>query len=199
MRTVLPAIVWLAISGVAEAQTAGKPKAAAPAEFFRAGGGFWCSIPAGHRPRGAGMEPCLALGPLSIGMARAEAEGVLGRPLARTEEARGIVFIYALAWSGQPRDSDLQTYAALRFDRADRVEMLQISGKPMQKRWAFSSLALGDPEGRLLAKLGRPFRTEPVAFNGAQLWSYGVWPFTFEVKDGRVISIRLRQPEPAGD
>jgi hypothetical protein len=34
---------------------------------------------------------------------------------------------------------------------------------------------------------------------GTDLWSYGVWPFSFEVKDGRVTSIRISDPAEKPD
>jgi len=51
------------------------------------------------------------------------------------------------------------------------------------------------------SRLGPPFLREPIPRrgtglwrDGGELWSYGNWPFSFEVSNGRVISIRLAAP-----
>lgn len=204
MRTRWLGVVLAAAAGAAQAQTesptAGKVGRPVPSEFIRAGAGFGCVFPRGMSAEAvdaAGMRECLRLGPLQIGMSRTAAEAIAGKVVARAEDGRGVNHIYPLQWSADGDDAVLSTYLALRFDAADRVEMIQISGPPTPaRRWAFSSVALGDDERVLRERMGAPFRTEPVAFNGAQLWSYGVWPFSFEVKDSKVISIRLRTPDP---
>ena len=59
--------------------------------------------------------------------------------------------------------------------------------------WEFS-FPCPSPTCSVLAVFGTPYRTEPSEEKDTKLWTYGVWPFSFEIKDGRVTSIRIREP-----
>lgn len=137
--------------------------------------------------------PCMRTGPVVLGLPRKEAEALLGRPLTTIEDRGDAVFIYPLTWSGAPEASDLLAYAAVAYDTKDQVKLLQLSGEkaPSAGDWAFSAVRLGDPDTAVLASLGEPFSRSPVADNGAELWSYSPWAFSFEIKNGKVTSIRL--------
>ncbi|NEX94861.1 hypothetical protein [Caulobacter sp. 17J65-9] len=158
-------------------------------QFVRAGAGFACISAVAP---GDGAEiPCLRMGPLGVGMARAEAEAVLGAPFTSVQDRGDETFIHPLAWRDVPGGKELAAYVALAYDADGRVKVLQVSGVPIAQDWAFSKVRLGETEAAAIAALGEPFAREPVPDTGAQLWTYGPWPFSFEVLDGRVVSIRL--------
>lgn len=140
------------------------------------------------------LAGCLRTGPLVIGMSETEIRDVLSEPLAETDDGQGgRAYVYALSWAGIPNGSDLTAYAAVVYGTDRRAKSLQVSGSARPAGdWGFSGLAIGDPASDVLAKFGRPFSTSLVEFNNASLWSYGVWPFSFEVLDGVLVSIRIR-------
>lgn len=196
--------VAIAALSVTAPASSGQAPASAPAtaivgELKRSGGGFACTftikdgINLGDVIALGVDAPCMRVGPVALGLPRVETEAILGRPLSTAEERQGTMFVYPLAWSGAPKTSDLLTYAAVAYDAQDRVKILQLSGEkmPPPRDWAFSAVRLGHPDTAVLAALGEPFSRSPVPDNGAELWAYGPWTFTFEVKDGKVISIRL--------
>ena len=41
---------------------------------------------------------------------------------------------------------------------------------------------------------GSPKNMGPSGVKDTDLWSYGSWPFSFEVKDDHVVSIRINEP-----
>jgi hypothetical protein len=46
----------------------------------------------------------------------------------------------------------------------------------------------------LMQFFGQPNHIEPSGEKGTELWTYNPWPFSFEVRDGHVSSIRIREP-----
>ncbi len=170
--------------------TAPGPNQVVSGEFRRTGAGFACSGP--KIILEIGERYCLRYGPLRVGMTRAEAEAVLGKPSAETRDQDGEVFVYATEDMPVGKATTAPQFIALSFDAEEKVSMLQSSGRRRQRDWSFSSIHLADSDDLARNLLGEPFSKSPVAENGAELWAYGPWPFTFEVKDHRVVSIRLQ-------
>ena len=140
-------------------------------------------------------EYCLQIGPLRIGMPRAEAEKLMGAPVAKAEDVKGEAVVYALGWTGAPGDRTLTTYVAVVYDGQGRAKMIQLSGKPRPERpWGLSGLSLGSSDTQVVKTLGAPMATRLEPYNLARHWSYPPWPISFEVKNRQVISIRVDSP-----
>jgi hypothetical protein len=168
--------------------------------FSRAGeGGFSCMARSGSSRSDDPLADCLELGGLKIGGLEGEAAILVGAPIAHVDGGDGVVQIHALSWAGTPNASDLTSYIAVAYDSERRTTSIQLSGSlPPPCCWRFSGLTVGDSTDALIARFGRPFSVEAVPANGATLWLYGPWPFSFEVLDGKVSSIRIVANQLAG-
>jgi hypothetical protein len=62
------------------------------------------------------------------------------------------------------------------------------------KGYTYNHIDLGVPADTLVHFFGQPTRFEPSEEKGTELWTYNPWPFSFEVRDGHVSSIRIREP-----
>jgi hypothetical protein len=51
----------------------------------------------------------------------------------------------------------------------------------------------------LLKHFGPVSDTRPAGLKDTELWSYSPWPFSFEIMDGHVTSIRITDPGPRGN
>lgn len=60
--------------------------------------------------------------------------------------------------------------------------------------YGFNQINLGDSTEKLSAQFGSPFHVGPSGLEKTDLWTYGPWPFSFEVRDERVTSIRISDP-----
>jgi hypothetical protein len=83
-------------------------------------------------------------------------------------------------------------YWVIGFDR-QRVISIQITGDLLVDQYAFSSIRVGDPESRVLLLLGPPEFSQPVSQVGGDMWGYSPYPVTFEIKNGRVYSMRVSE------
>lgn len=161
-------------------------------EWLRAGPGFACRVAAGKRI--AAPEPevlsyaCQRMGALGVGISEASLKAVLGEPHHRMPpERNGTAYVYFL---GKPNQ---YPYLAATVN-ASRVVALQISGEAPAAAYSFNQINLGDSTEKLLAQFGSPFHVGPSGLEKTELWTYGPWPFSFEVRGDRVTSIRITDP-----
>ncbi len=158
-------------------------------EFIRAGGGFSCKVGADQKVRpehGPYLteQACLHMGPFAIGGDSALVKA-LGKPeqvAPLSAEATQLVFL--------PPTPTGNTYMVVTIAHG-RIVALQMSGEAPIPGWSFNHIDLGMPVEKLTGILGEAFNVRPVADNGSELWTYGAWTFSFEVKAGRVISVRI--------
>ncbi|WP_247505577.1 hypothetical protein [Bradyrhizobium sp. 1] len=78
--------------------------------------------------------------------------------------------------------------------KANRVIALQISGPAPAPGYSFNQLNLGHSTERLLARFGSLVHVGPSGLEKTELWTYAPWPFSFEVREDRVTSIRINDP-----
>jgi hypothetical protein len=184
-------------------ETTGQPQARAdPAiadlrgEWHRVGPGFACQVKAPKAlPRDA-INPevlaraCLHMGPLVIGGAKSTltwAVGVSSRTLPQPKGA--IASVYFLDRPGR------HPYLIVTVLQ-DRIVALQVTGPAPApaKDFSFNHVDLGVSTDTLIQVFGQPKHLEPSSEKETDLWSYTPWPFSFEVKDGHVTSIRIADP-----
>jgi hypothetical protein len=161
-------------------------------EWRRAGQTFACRVDTGKRL--ASPDPnvlsfaCQRMGPLGVGISEASLKAVLGEPQRKLPQPNNAAaYVYFL---GKPNELP---YLAATV-KANRVVALQISGTAPVAAYSFNQINLGDSTEKLLAQFGGSFHVRPSGLEKTDLWTYGPWPFSFEVRDGLVTSIRISDP-----
>jgi hypothetical protein len=161
-------------------------------QWLRAGQTFACKVEAGKRITPPDPDilsfACQRMGALGVGISEASLKAVLGEPHRKLPQPNNATaYVYFL---GKP--SELP-YLAVTV-KANRIVALQISGPVPVAAYSFNQINLGDATAKLLAQLGSPFHVGPSGLEKTDLWSYGPWPFSFEVREDRVTSIRISDP-----
>jgi hypothetical protein len=161
-------------------------------QWLRAGQGFACKVEAGKRVTPPDPDllsfACQRMGALGVGISEASLKAVLGEPHRKLPPANDATnHVYFL---GKP---DQFPYLAATL-KANRVIALQISGPAPVAGYSFNQLNLGDSTEKLLARFGSPFHVGPSGLEKTELWNYRPWPFSFEVREDRVTSIRISDP-----
>ena len=170
----------------------GPPAAAADNEFRVSNEMLVCDAEA--PPAEGEMPPwrdCLRIGPVRIGETLRDVAMRFGR--AGKEVRQGPVTLRV--WPVQmdvPAGTSLP-YWVIGFDEDRRVVSIQLTGDKPLDRYAFSSLRLGDSESQVRRVLGEPAERQEVPGVGAEMWSWRPYPVSFEIKDGRVYSMRVSQ------
>lgn len=167
--------------------------AAQPVNEFRASGaGLVCiteAVPAeGQTPP---YRDCLRIGPVGIGDSLRDVAMRFGK--AGKEVRQGPVTLRV--WPVRmdvPAGTSLP-YWVIGFDEDRRVVSIQLTGDKRVDEFTFSSLRLGDPESRVRRILGEPAEKQAIPSVGAVMWSWRPFPVSFEIKDGRVFSMRVSQ------
>lgn len=140
-----------------------------------------------------GYEGCLHIGDIWVGDSLSEIEGKLGTPFHVSEdESQGQLRGYALEGT-----EELLPYMILSV-KANKVMSIQLTGTHTLSPYSFSSLRLGDPAEKIAGVLGPSGNISPVPEVQAERWDYYPLPISIEVKDGRVYSIRIQDPEDSG-
>jgi len=165
----------------------GKPK------LLREGWGFACELTAEQgdfdRKNAIGADAaCGQVGPLWLGMSRAEAEGVLGKPTTQKIVGTETYYVYSLNADGS---GQMTTYAVLSYDEKERAATLQITGDQWPRAWTFADIKLGDTDEAVIARLGEPHGKAPSEVPDTVTWDYLPWTFSFEITDHKVTSIRV--------
>ncbi len=164
--------------------------------FARQGNAFTCNIDAspvklqGELP--AKDQPCLYLGPdpehsFAIGGEALPLLQRLGKPAQTESDINGNTsYIFPMAPGKDP------PFMMVTVSH-ERIAGLQISGHggPELDFLKFNRIKLGDNSSIIKENLGDPFRVQPSAEPGSELWSYLPWSFQFEVTDAKVTSIRI--------
>jgi hypothetical protein len=136
---------------------------------------------------------CLRIGPVGIGDSETLLKATLGEPSRRLEQpGNASAYVYFL---GKP---DQFPYLVATV-RSGRIIALQTTGPAAAKGTRFNRVDLGDGADKLKAEFGPAYKIGASELPGTDLWSYGVWPFSFEVKDGCVTSIRISDPAEKPD
>jgi hypothetical protein len=205
MRTFTRLLPLLAVAimplGVAHAQGGAKGPAAPKAkqqklrgEWQRAGSGFACQVHSQNKlTPGADMAVALAracqrMGPLGIGGDARTLKARLGDPFRTLPQPNdATAFAYFVETPGQ------LPYLVVTVHK-DRIVALQITGPAAAKSFSFNGINLGDSTDSLTGRFGPPDGKQPSSLKDTEVWGYGRWPFTFEVKGGRVTSIRIHDP-----
>lgn len=153
-------------------------------EFVRRGDEFLCGV---ENVKPEDMKRlsgrwCLHMGGLAIGD-KASAASFLGKPaqiIPGEKGAKNRVFFL--------ERPNTKPYLVVTVT-AGRIVALQVTGDAPIGTWSFNYVGLGAPAKDLIGILGEPMSKEPR--EGYEYWSYYPHPFSFEITDGRVTSIRI--------
>jgi len=165
--------------------------------FFRQGATVRCVAPRGDDDET--VAPCLRVGEVYVGERRDEVEGTLGAPQRSLPQRNGTVaYMYLVFFDGSQRGA----YYVIEYESAEGSEIvrsLQLTRDRPPLPLDFSCVLLGDPAERLTRQVGPPARIAPfddasIAVKGQQ-WTYGPLPFSAEIVDNRVYSIRVWRPD----
>lgn len=163
---------------------------AAGGEFRYSGGELNCI----SGVESAGQEPpyldCLQIGPVRIGETLRTVSMKFGK--ARQMVNRGPVTERVYPISLNVPAGQRVPYWVVGFE-GQRVISIQITGDLRVEQHAFSSIRLGDPESKVLRLFGPAGVSEPVPQIGGVMWGYSPYPVTFEIKNGRVYSMRVSE------
>jgi hypothetical protein len=167
----------------------GKPK------LLREGWGFACELTAeqGDFDRKNAISAdavCGQVGPLWLGMSRAEAESVLGKPTDQKIVGEGTFYVYSLR---SDASAGMTAYAVLSYNTQGRAATIQITGEKWPAAWTFADIKLGDTDEAVVARLGEPHNKSPSELPSTVLWDYLPWTFSFEITDHHVSSIRVAE------
>jgi len=163
-------------------------------EWSRAGAGFACRVGPTPRLPPEAIKPemltraCLHMGPLVVGDEVKALSAIAPTPHRTLPQTNGTTaLLYFL------EGADRYPYLVATV-QGDRVVALQVTGPAPAKGYTFNHIDLGADTDTLIRYFGSPTRLAPSGAKDTDLWVYGPWPFTFEVKDGHVVSIRIFDP-----
>jgi hypothetical protein len=160
-------------------------------EWQRAGAGFACVVKPPKELRNDKSLPdhmaraCSFLGPFAPGDDAQTVTKALGAPHRSLAQGNGTTAsVYFLEQAGQ------YPYFVATMSKS-RIVALQVSGPVAAKGFGFNHVDLGSSTDTLMQYFGQPKQVGPSGAKDTDLWTYRPWPFSFEVKDGRVTSIRI--------
>jgi hypothetical protein len=162
-------------------------------EWRRAGAGFACTVKSRQQIPPEKIPEvlpgaCLYLGPFGIGKSATTVKARLGEPHRTVPQQSG-----AVAWMYFLEAAGRHPHLAVTV-REDRIIALQLTGSVAAKSYGFNSIDLGASTETLIKVFGPAQHLNPSSQTGADLWSYGPWPFSFEITNDRVSSIRIHDP-----
>jgi hypothetical protein len=163
-------------------------------EWQRVGPSFACKVAVPGKLPPELVKPeilaraCLHMGPFGIGD-DAKALEALGAPHRTLPQPNGAAAsIYFLERAGQ------YPYLVATVSKS-RIVALQVTGPAAAKGFTFNHVDLGATTAELMQYFGSPDHLQPSSEKDTDLWTYGPWPFSFEVKGGHVTSIRIAEPK----
>jgi hypothetical protein len=161
-------------------------------QWLREGQTFVCKVEAGKRVGAPDVDllsfACQRMGALGVGISEASLKAALGEPHRKLPPANNATnYVYFLG------KADQFPYLAATV-KANRVIALQISGPAPLAAYSFNQVNLGDSTSKLMAQFGGPFHVGPSGLEKTELWTYHPWPFSFEVREDRITSIRISDP-----
>jgi hypothetical protein len=163
-------------------------------EWRRVGESFACKVdapaqvpPSAVKPESL-MRACLRMGPFVIGGDARTLASALGKPHQTMAQPKGA---NALMWFLGEREKYPYLVATVL---KGRIVALQVTGDAAAIGYGFNHVDLGDSTQTLAEHFGPAFEISKSDQADTDLWSYPPWPFSFEVKAGRVTSIRVIDP-----
>src|SRR2546426_8237496 len=160
-----------------------------PGEFRRDSKGLGCRLSTFE----VTYRSCLKIGPFTIGDDLTTVERQVGKPAKVIPQPNGVeARLYPIETSRSAEGLKLLSYWVIGYQNA-KTTSIQLTGQPTKEGFTFSSIRLGDPVEKVLRLLGEPTSKSPVSGFNAISWNYAPFPFSLEMKDGSVFSIRVQE------
>jgi hypothetical protein len=162
--------------------------------FIRSGAGFACRTDPGEKLspdqiKALSEHACLRIGPFVVGSKAAVLKSSLGEPNRTQRGAKDTtVWVY---FFGKTNDAPYLVASIWH----DRLVAIQITGRMPADDYGFNGIALGAATATVLKFLGKPMDVKPSSEPNTDVWSYQPWPFSLEVTNGQVNSIRVADPQ----
>ena len=182
---------WVALLAGGAAFAADAPPVV---DEFRLLGGSLACVTATRPAEKVGHDPCLRIGKVRVGGAYSEIVQKFGEPNATepVDEGRAQARIYIF-----DKNPKTLTYISV-WEANGKIIAVQMTGTKTDMP-SFAGVSLGDDTKKLEATLGPASKVHPA--RGYDLWSYKPFPFSIEVREGRVYSIKVWRagvPGPCG-
>ncbi len=153
-----------------------------PGDFYGSNG----SLPCYTRIIDDSVVTCYTFGLISFNTDIKEMKSLFGPPIKELPGENDVTsFIFPLKFN--QRVSGYIVYSV----KNGVVESLQMTGFTDDSRLKFSSIRLGDYYTYVEQRLGKPSSKRILKDIKAELWEYYSYKFSFEVKENKVISIRI--------
>lgn len=163
---------------------------AAGDEFRLTGGALKCVSADSGGTQGNDYLPCLRIGPIRVGAALRDVSMQFGK--AAQTVSRGTITERVYPIRLDVPAGERVPYWVIGFE-GQRVVSVQITGNRPVDRFAFSSIRIGDPDSRVVEIFGEAGFSQPEPEIGAVMWGYDPYPVMFEIKDGKVYSMRVSE------
>jgi hypothetical protein len=151
---------------------------------------------------------CLRIGTLKIGMQISQLQSALSKlatipeqnilnPRIVDKSSNGsATLLFPISVIPIAEGFLLQSYLVALINHLGTVQVIQLSGKPTDTSefFPFSSITLGTTKDKLLEIMGNPSSIIPAPQVQGKLWSYEPFPFSFEVVNDVVHSVRVHAP-----
>jgi hypothetical protein len=175
---------------------------------FREGAAIYCVFEGVRIPPPTTYDHCLRLGPLKLGMELYQLQVrlsddkrilqtyITGRVVNVSPDGTRTVLIPLRASEVGGGQIRLISYLVALVETTGQVTNLQLSGKANEiaDQFPFSGIKLGSPQQHVVDTLGFPSSVTDVPKIKGKLWSYAPFPFSIEIVDGVVYSLRIHRP-----
>jgi hypothetical protein len=145
--------------------------------------------------KGSGVTTCLRIGTIAITDSLKTAERKIkkygGEYLKSMELDNGqIAKVYCMPPIDRTK-THMEPYLILCV-KGNEIKSIQLTGNGTESKLQFSSFGLGDSKETVIAMVCAPTKTEEEKdMPGVQLWNYDSKPFSVEIKDEKVYSIKV--------
>ncbi len=182
-------IITVLVPCLAMAQTTAIEDKPLPPKFFKSG-----QIKSGADKlidcEDAQSIHCLSIGDITIGGDFDKLKEQLGSPWhSLPRKDRSIDAVYPL------RIYQYSTAYWVISHKDNRIIAVQLTGNRSPQALLFSGLQLGDKYDKVIETLGHPKARRQYGKNEAYLWDYSPLPFSLEIHNNRLYSVRIHMPD----
>lgn len=158
------------------------------AAFGASGGKLRCMAGSSELPPPA--LACLRIGPVGVGDSLRDVAMIFGKE--RQSAQRGAVTERVYPIDVGVAAGQRVPYWVIGFE-GQRAVSVQITGDLPVPGHAFSGLRIGDPEAMVTKQFGAPGHSQPIPQIGGTMLAYPPYPVTFEIRNGRIYSMRVSE------
>lgn len=133
---------------------------------------------------------CLKIGPVYVGLTLRDVAMKFGKASKEVRQGGQILRVYPIRLQATPGAP--LPYWVIGFE-GQRVVSVQLTGDRAVTEFPFSSIHIGEPAARVIEVLGEPAHKQAAPNISGEMWIYSPLPVTFEIKNGRVYTMRVAE------